>query len=359
LHAQDETEMSEITPPLKLDGRQIHDLTEAIRAAFVSADLVRLLSRIGRRFDDTVISTDHRRNVFHMLSAANENGWCGQLLAVVLDERPDDKEILRFGISLGVVRLPDIDAGNREAITNAPDRFQDVLVHGTLLMERSRWICKIEIPGDREFGGTGVLVGPNLVLTNHHVIYPPGRAIDLRRVECLFDFRKLEDMITIDPGRPVRLDPDWVPLTRNPSRTDGDVNSSTAPAADELDYALLRLEHRIGDEPLGNPRTASASLPTRGWLKLYTQPPALRPTDEVIILQHPQTRAVQPQLPLQRASGSVVQSGWPLLRVRYTADTLHGSSGSPCFNQRFEFVALHHCGDPLWQPRGALPARFN
>jgi Trypsin-like peptidase domain len=359
LHAQNEKEMSEITPPLKLDGRQIHDLTRAIHTAFVPGDLVLLLSRIGRSFDATAMSTDYRKNIFYMLSAANDSGWCGQLLTVVLDERPDDNEILRFGVSLGVVRLPDIDAGNREAITNAPDRFQDALVHAALQMERSRWICKIQIPGDGGFGGTGVLVGPNLVLTNHHVVYPQGRSIDLRRVECLFDFRKLEDMITIDPGRPVRLDPDWVPLTRTPSRTDGDVDSSTAPGAVELDYALLRLERAIGGEPLGDPRTASVSRPARGWLKLYTDAPALKPTDEVIILQHPQTRAGQPQLPLQRASGSVVRSGWPLLRVRYTADTLHGSSGSPCFNQRFEFVALHHCGDPLWQPRGALPARFN
>jgi trypsin-like peptidase/effector-associated domain 1 (EAD1)-containing protein len=351
--------MSQTSGSPNFDGRQIHQLTEALYAEFKAAELVWLLSRIGQSFDKTAQSTDYRKNIFYMLSAASQDGWGGQLLAVVLDERPNNKDLQRFAISLGILRLPGTDAGNLEAITNAPDRFQDALVHAALQLERSRWICKIEIPGDVGFGGTGVLVAPDLVLTNQHVIDPPDRVIDLRRVECLFDFRKLEDMITIDPGRPVRLDPNWQPLTRRASRSDGDANAVMAPAADELDYALLRLERQIGNEPVGDPSTASVTRPSRGWLKLYTQPPALKLTDEVIILQHPQTRPGQPQLPLQRASGPVAASGWPQLRVRYTTDTLHGSSGSPCFNQRFDFVALHHCGDPLWQPNGTLPARFN
>ncbi len=37
-------------------------------------------------------------------------------------------------------------------------------------------------------------------------------------------------------------------------------------------------------------------------------------------------------------------------RVRYTTDTEPGSSGSPCFNQNWELVALHHSGDPNWLP---------
>jgi hypothetical protein len=227
-----------------------------------------------------------------------------------------------------------------------------------LQLERSPWVCKIEIPGDFGFGGTGVLVGPDLVLTNHHVIYPASRTIELRRVQCLFDFRML-DLRTIDPGRPVRVRADWQPLTRPPSRSDGDATSTMGPGANELDHALLRLERPIGNEPVGDPRTASAIRPPRRWLQLYTEPPELKSTDELIILQHPQTRPGGAQLPLKRAAGSVTLSGWTKMRVRYLTDTYHGSSGSPCFNQRFDFVALHHCGDPLWQPYGPLPPRFN
>ncbi|MGL4649089.1 MAG: trypsin-like peptidase domain-containing protein, partial [Caldilineaceae bacterium] len=34
----------------------------------------------------------------------------------------------------------------------------------------------------------------------------------------------------------------------------------------------------------------------------------------------------------------------------YLTDTLPGSSGSPCFNDRWEVVALHHSGGWLREP---------
>ena len=33
-------------------------------------------------------------------------------------------------------------------------------------------------------------------------------------------------------------------------------------------------------------------------------------------------------------------------RVRYRTNTEPGSSGSPCFDQNWSLVALHHSGDP-------------
>lgn len=37
-------------------------------------------------------------------------------------------------------------------------------------------------------------------------------------------------------------------------------------------------------------------------------------------------------------------------RVRYRTNTEGGSSGSPCFTPDFELVALHHSGDPNFDP---------
>lgn len=40
-----------------------------------------------------------------------------------------------------------------------------------------------------------------------------------------------------------------------------------------------------------------------------------------------------------------------LLGIRYRTNTLPGSSGSPCFSQGWDLVALHHNGDPeFWTP---------
>ena len=37
-------------------------------------------------------------------------------------------------------------------------------------------------------------------------------------------------------------------------------------------------------------------------------------------------------------------------RVTYTVNTEGGSSGAPCFNTDWELVALHHSGDPNFDP---------
>jgi hypothetical protein len=37
-------------------------------------------------------------------------------------------------------------------------------------------------------------------------------------------------------------------------------------------------------------------------------------------------------------------------RVRYRTNTDEGSSGSPCFDDRWNLVALHHAGDPKFAP---------
>ena len=37
-------------------------------------------------------------------------------------------------------------------------------------------------------------------------------------------------------------------------------------------------------------------------------------------------------------------------RLRHQVNTKRGSSGSPCLNARLELVALHHAGDPNFDP---------
>jgi V8-like Glu-specific endopeptidase len=44
-------------------------------------------------------------------------------------------------------------------------------------------------------------------------------------------------------------------------------------------------------------------------------------------------------------------------RVRYTTTTEPGSSGSPCFGPDWQWVAIHHSGDPKYWA-GGKPA-FN
>ncbi len=261
--------MSQPSPPLRLDGPQIDEFLKALETAFESGDFVRILSRLNKKFASYVIGTTFRDNLFYMVSAANDDGWCGQLLAIVLDERPKDEKMQRFAIKMGLVDLPGVNAAYLEATVNSTGLLVDPILQARSQLETAYWICQIGIPGDAGFGGTGVLVAPDLVLTNEHVINP-GRTIDLRRVQCLFDYRKV-NATTIDPGRVVRLHPDWQPLTRSPSKSDGNGNATIPPLATELDYALLRLDRPIGNDPLG---VASPGGATRLVESLHAAPGA-------------------------------------------------------------------------------------
>ena len=46
-------------------------------------------------------------------------------------------------------------------------------------------------------------------------------------------------------------------------------------------------------------------------------------------------------------------------RLRYKTNTQPGSSGSPCFDASFQWIALHHSGDPMYHSGGANAPRYN
>ena len=69
----------------------------------------------------------------------------------------------------------------------------------------------------------------------------------------------------------------------------------------------------------------------------------------MFIVQHPKGQAQK------LAVGAVLKRNKNNSRVRYDANTDHGSSGSPCFDAKLDLVALHHGGDP---DSGKL-AKFN
>jgi formylglycine-generating enzyme required for sulfatase activity/V8-like Glu-specific endopeptidase len=145
--------------------------------------------------------------------------------------------------------------------------------------------------------GTGFLIAPDLLLTNHHNVvheeYGPIRTMTA-------DFDRDEDS---REGRLV-------------------VKGIIPPVAKsaEHDWAVLRLERRVTD------RTPIAL----GSLWPITK------DDPIIIIQHPLggfKRFALDALSLQCFDDDVIQ---------YLADTQKGSSGSPVFNSRLHCIALHH-----------------
>jgi hypothetical protein len=113
------------------------------------------------------------------------------------------------------------------------------------------------------------------------------------------------------------------------------------PNADELDYVLMRVRGAPGREPVGGP-TLDLQAPKRGWLSLPAVPHTFSPNSPLFIAQHPNGRPLE----LALDTDSIIEVNANGTRVRYKTNTEPGSSGSPCFNVDWDWVALHHSGDP-------------
>ena len=140
-------------------------------------------------------------------------------------------------------------------------------------------VCRIEYP-ELADQATGFLVGPDLVLTNYHVVEPiidhPAIA---GTVALRFDYKVADDGVTVQKGVVYKLaQQHWLAHFSEYADTDGQLPPATNAPADKLDFAFLRVNGKPGDDPVGGP-TKDPSPTPRGWIK----PPVrarLRPEPE-------------------------------------------------------------------------------
>jgi hypothetical protein len=173
-------------------------------------------------------------------------------------------------------------------------------------LTRSRSICLVKATYSETSAscGTGALIGPGLLLTNHHVLYDwddGGRPAIA--VEAWFGFELDEDSHTRRDVTTVRCDH----------------TSVTGERAE--DWAIVRTSDPVPSE--------TPVLSLRG-----APPP--RKDDYVFIIQHPDGGPKMIGLShnlVRHVDDNVVQ---------YWTDTKTGSSGAPVFNSRWQVVALHH-----------------
>ena len=147
----------------------------------------------------------------------------------------------------------------------------------------------------------------------------------------------------VSEGTLFTLARDWLVAARPPSAVDslpdpGDM----LPAPDELDFALLRVEGSPGEQAAGR-ADGLADTPERGWVRQVAAD-GFAPGDPLFLLQHPEGA------PLKLAFGPSDGPNANGTRLRHQVNTEPGSSGSPCLNAKLELVALHHAGDPNFDP---------
>jgi hypothetical protein len=326
------------------NGLQLLMIQDALLDAFPDPDKMEMLLdlRLGQRYPQLVKgNTTYDTAIYQILSAARANNWLGSLIAAAQLTNAGNLKLraLRPLTELTAALPP---AGRQlEDIVRIDGALADVIPWIEWLNQLRSQVCRIENPVNQA-SGTGWLVGPDLVMTNWHVIRKvlagTKKATD---VACRFDY--VADSAGTNPGVTVPLAASWCVDSSQASPSELGTGPE-GPSGDLLDYALLRLAKPVGADEV-SPGHA------RGWIKTPRNTPTPPVNSIVFVLQHPDGD------PLKLAIGIARGDADNGTRVLHDANTLGGSSGSPCFNAKLELVALHNAGDPLYDGVIGSPAQ--
>ena len=195
----------------------------------------------------------------------------------------------------------------------AGNELQDVnyLARGA---RAARSVARIAIrePNGRLSGwGTGFLIAPNILMTNHHVLSDSSWAL---RSEAQFQFERDIDGQQIDaaifPLEPQKL------FFSSPT----------------LDFTVVGVAPRA--------QNSESPLSAYGFLPLVGTVGKVIEGEWLTIIQHPNGELKQVCVRENRFIKRTDDVLW------YSTDTVGGSSGSPVFNNDWFVVALHHSGIP-------------
>ena len=342
----------------RLSPAALLELRNALRPAFSRSRFVDLVARVDRNLDDmTAPADDYPTSIWRVLGEANAQLWWRDLLREARFAVPGDAALQqlgeRYGLSAIVASTTGPITGHElELKIKAAQSTFNIGVWRSRLGAIEGQVCRIEFPAGTA-RGTGFLIGPDRILTNQHVMaavqqgtYPPGK------VAARFDYLVETDGIEVHAGTPYALADDWLIDYSPPSAQDLLAAPTADPDPTELDYAILRLAVRAGEEPVGGP-TNDPNPVLRGWVEAPTTEYPFDPQSALSIVQHPDGDPMQVALDTEGVLGRNGNG----TRVRYTTTTQPGSSGSPCFSPDWELIALHHSGDPKYASLGR--AEFN
>lgn len=345
--------------PLHLTDEQRGRLSKVLLGAYLKPESFAnaIWLKTGIRLEDEFSLNRGRKDVVNdAIKLAEGQDWLEQLVRAAAYGAPLAAPLKDFAASVELAPLPlpppappplaSLTDGALEEII----RRRQPLIPMKLFLQRllaiSRTVCWIGLRDDREENpqfGSGFLVGPDLLLTNHHVVDRIARG-KVERGAVVFRFDRLSTRGSAG-GLSAGLAEGWcldaAPPAPSDTQTDG-----PEPTDDELDYALVRLDSEVGRAPLG------ADGSERGWLRLAAKPPPLLQNDALYVVQHPAEPMDLEEGAQRIAQGVVLGFDHRSLRVRYDTATTGGSSGSPAFTAELQPAALHQGSEPLFDSRG-------
>ena len=166
--------------------------------------------------------------------------------------------------------------------------------------------------------GTGWLIAPGLLITNHHVVEVRDSDEEPATYEDMC--AQVKDILV------------WFDFFKEQRRPSVECRGAELVAFSKpLDYAVLRLKEgqRIAD---------------RKPLPVMSIKPSLKPGDHLNIVQHPQGGPLKYAI---RNNYYVQAHPSKEYMLHYLTDTESGSSGSPVLNDAWQVLALHHAAAPV------------
>ncbi|MHA2271800.1 MAG: trypsin-like peptidase domain-containing protein [Candidatus Hodarchaeales archaeon] len=328
---------------MKLSGLQERDFNQALRNAYDYNRLKLMLRyRLEKSLDDYAVGGGYDVIVGALLAAARMQSWTAKLLFAAIESNPGNSDLLAFAQKLGAVGgTPSRDA--LESLIKDWKSFLNVNQWYERLGSILHQICRIEIKGRPN--GTGFLIGPNLVMTNYHVLET---LLDTKKkihkpqdVILRFDYRQLSDGITVNAGKTYELlKTDWCVAESPTSPADFEKEpKSKLPELNELDFVLVKLDGEPGNAPIGEKPDPDA--PARGWMNVPEEEYDFPEKSILFIFQHPEGK------PLVLDMDTIDKVNENKTRVTYTTNTEGGSSGSPCLDRNWDLVAIHHSHEPM------------
>lgn len=334
-----------------LDAGALKQLREIFLVAFPLEEFDLLMDDIGKRRDQFGLGSNYRIILNKVLDYANRYGWLNQIVEEALRVNPSLGDLYGFAQSYFAIGVSGTTADRLERLIQDSNAEIDILVALSRIAEMYRRTCQILIDDGLTPIGTGFLIGPSAVITNHHVMAPViSGIIPANRVRVKFDYAKRPDGTTED-GTQVGLAAANQWKIDDSAVTEWDrLGTGNEPSPDQLDYTVIRLARAIGNDPVAADST-NPNAKARGWVDL-TKHAAVPPQDSAIyIVQHPKGDPMK----LAQNTKSTIGLITAQTRLKHRTTTEKGSSGSPTLNAKFELVALHNSGDPDF----SQPAAFN
>jgi hypothetical protein len=318
---------------LKLTGKQVEDLTNALVDAFPTpAKMTQMLRfKVNKNLYAITVSASLIDMAYETIITAESEGWINTLVMGALDSNKGNIPLHDFAVQIGISST--VSFYKLEKLIKNQNPFLDTGAWCNKLHSIERQICRIEIMTDRgnSYFGTGFLVGPHHVMTNFHVIEPiyfnynnnpkyKDEKANLNDVKVLFDYKITDKAEVVNCGVSFKLKQEWL------IHFSDYIDSPLSGTYGSMDYAIIALDKNIATEN------------DRGWIQIPDEDVDLKDGDGLLVFQHPSGMPLK----LVIESVGVIKASVNQDFFEHCANTLPGSSGSPCFDMQWNLVGLHH-----------------